>query len=310
MVVARPDGVLVIYKKEWWKERFRAPMDHGSDQTVLAAVHQAFLYPAEGGEPRAIPLDLVADYENGDPQLRADLPLLTWTPDGLKAEVCREELDMSMECGDLPGTHIAQVQGRIEDAQFDGDTLVLAIGPDGSRDCRVDLSTLAPHPKVTVHENEDEVPLGPRLKLAHFPGRGSYLLDTHEPDQPLYRLTCGKAPARLASLSVNDDEGWTEIYDIVPTADPANPRVIYSTRARFEEAILRDMKGEIWAKNVGPSERSDVQFLDQEGDRLILSNDWIFRKGPGLKLEMLDVTSGKHSTLSWDHDYAPWPDRP
>ena len=54
-VIPRPDGVLVIYQQNWSRKRFRMPMDHGSATVDVAAVHQAFLYPADGSAPRAVP---------------------------------------------------------------------------------------------------------------------------------------------------------------------------------------------------------------------------------------------------------------
>lgn len=306
--ISRPDGVLIVYQKEWWEDRYRAPMDHGSDQTTLAVVYQAFLYPANGSEPRPVPLDLVADYENGDPSLRPDLPILTWTEQGLEAEVCRETTAMALDCGDDRAASIAQVRGRIEDAALADDVLTLANGPDGSANCRIDLETIVTD--ITPPKTEMGFDPGPRWKLAHFPGRGSYLLDEYDPGRPLYLLTCGHPPKKLTDLREDPSGGWIEIIDVAPTANPANPRVLYSTRVRFEEAILRDMTSEIWASKVGALKRSDVGFLDQEGDRLILSSDWLFRKTPGLTLKVLDIASGAQSELSWEHPYADWSARP
>lgn len=295
-VLPRPDGVLVIYQKTWYRDRWRLPMDHSAAEETTAQVYQAVLYPATGGPPHIVPLDLAVDFDNLPAGLVADYPMLVWRNNALAAELCREGPDMSVDCSTVPSAAVGQVHGRIEDVAQDGTRLVLAQGPDGSANCAVDLATVDPTGRAD-------------LILAHYPGRGSYLFDRGDADLPLYRLQCGQAPALLTNLAVPGVE-WTEVIDIAPGPDPANPLVLYSTRARFEQAIVRDMHHEIVALDTGAIARSDAYFLDASGARVVLADDGLFRHSPGLKLTVYTVATAERRTLEWNHALPPYPDRP
>jgi hypothetical protein len=294
-VIPRPDGVAVVYSRSWWRDRWRMPMDHGAASVEVAEVHQAFLYPADGGAPRPIPIDLAIDHENIAEGLRPDIPHLTWRNGAIVPGICREATDMTLDCSAVPGGTIWQ-RHRIEDVSVSGNRLVLARGPDGSANCAVDMSAIG-----RVDGNE--------WLLAHFPGRGTYLVDDGNPAMPLYRLQCRQAPLRLTDLAVPGAE-WTEVIDIVPGRNPANPLVLYSSRSRFQTAILRDMTREIAALNTGAVERSSIFFLDYTGERIVLEDDAILRQTPGLNLTIYNMTTRRRTRLSWNHAYAPWPERP
>lgn len=295
-VIPRPDGVLIVYSKSWSRDRWRLPMDHGSSSVETARVHQAFFYPADGGAAQPVPLDLAIDQENIAPGLRPDIPLMTWRGNVLVPGICRERADMTLDCSAVPGGSIGQVHRRIEDVSLKGNRLVLARGPDGSSDCAVDVSGIG-------------TGAGNGWQLAHYPGRGTYLLDKGNADLPLYRLQCGQHPQRLAALAVPGAR-WTEVIDIAPGSDPANPRVLYSSEDRFETAILRDMTSEIAALDTGAIHRDDAFFLDHTGERIVLEDDLLERRAPGLTLTVYAVATGLRSRLAWTHAYAPWPDRP
>lgn len=295
-VIPRPDGVLIVYSKSWSRDRWRMPMDHGASSVETARVHQAFFYPADGGAAQPVPLDLAIDQENIAEGLRPDIPLLTWRDNALVPGICRERADVTLDCSAVPGGSIRQVHRRIEDVSLSGDRLVLARGRDGSADCAVDLTGIG-----TAAQDD--------WLLAHYPGRGTYLLDNGDAAMPLYRLQCGQRPQRLSALAV-PGAGWTEVIDIAPGPNPANPRVLYSSADRFETAIVRDMTREIAVLDTGAIHRSDAFFLDHTGERIVLEDDRLVRRAPGLTLTVYAVATGLRSRLTWNHAYAHWPDRP
>lgn len=306
-VIPRPDGVLVIYQKVWERNRFRMPMDHGSATETTAEVYQAFLYPANGGPPRHVPLNLAVDYDNLSPDLRFDLPLFTWRNGSIVPSACRDDADdheTNLDCSGVAAASIFQLRGRIEDASLQGQRLMLARGPDGSADCLVALSAIGTSPPVAAYPVEAN-----QWTLVHFPGSGTYLLDKSSPELPLYRLQCGHPPERLANLALAGSQ-WTEIIDIVPGPDPSNPLILYSTSERFRQAILRDLRREIVALDTGANDRNRAYFLDATGDRIVLADDGIFRETPGLELTLYTVATRERRKLSWSHAWARWPDKP
>ena len=303
-VIPRPDGVLVVYQKAWERNRFRMPMDHGPATETTAAVYQAFLYPADGGAPRPVPLDLAVDYDNLSPDQRFDLPLLTWRDGRILPSACRDGADMDLDCSGIAAASIFQLRGRIEDVSLQGRRLMLARGPDGATDCLVDLSAISTSPPVAAYPVDAS-----QWTLAHFPGSGTYLVDKSSPALPLYRLQCGQPPERLADLAVPGTE-WTEVIDIAPGPDASNPLVLFSTRDRFQQVILRDMQREIVALDTDANDRNRAYFLDASGARIVLADDGIFRETPGLKLTLFTVATGERRKLTWSHAWARWPDKP
>ena len=304
-IVNRADGVLIVWEKSWYKDRFRLPMDHGASATLQAQVFQAFDYPADGGEPLAIAVSFTSDEskDGGD----GDYPAVSLRDGALDVRACAEPGRVMGATGFLCSNRLAyfvgQIARRSEDVLMDGNVLVLAVGPGGEADCRVDLSALL--------EGVPNRLLQTPFRLAHFPGRGSYLAKVVGEALPVYRLQCGQAPQLLGDFAMHDPDGWTELQDIAPGADPAQPRVLLRTSARFDQAIVATPAGELFAAPADPVRSDDWAFLTADAGEIIISADYIFlEQAPRLMLGLVNIESGAKRTLDFRHEFAAWPKKP
>jgi hypothetical protein len=300
IVINRPDGVVIVWSKNWWKERFRAPMDHGAAETLQAKVFQAFHYPANGGPPVPIAVDFAADGSDV-------FPAVSWRDESLDVRECAETGRViggaAFHCSMAGDNFLGQIARRSEDATMDGMVLLLAVGPGGETDCRVDLTGLL-------------AGLSPRLeqtsfKLAHFPGRGSYLAQVIGEALPIYRLQCGQSPQLLGDLALHEAGGWTELHDIAPGPDPAQPRVALRTSARYTEAIIATPAGELFAAPLDAVRSDSLAFLTADAREIITAVDYLFTENaPRLTLGLVNIETGARRTLDFRHDFEPWQDKP
>ncbi len=303
-IINQPDGVTMVWTKYWYKDRLRMPMDHGSDHTLQAQVFQAFHYSADGSDPQPIPVDYSVELK-ANPTLSAD-PAIIWRNGALDVRRCTERGRISggrgLPCSARRSNLIGQFARRSEDALLDGSVLVLPIGPASERNCRINLKPLLKGYSAPAEQTT--------FRLAHYPGRASYLAKVVGETLPVYRLQCGQLPQLLGDFAIHDAGDWTDIVDIAPGSNPAQPRILLRTQAR-NQAIVTNPQGEIFSVQADPVGTNDFAFLTADAQEIILKTDYLFRDpSPRLTLELANINTGARRKLDFRHKFAPWPVKP
>jgi hypothetical protein len=304
-VINQSDGVTIVWSKDWYRDRIRMPMDHGAAQTLQAQVFQAFHYSSDGSEPQPMPVGYSVDLTTNPTPLPD--PAISWRNGALDVRRCAEPERISgplgFPCSAKESNLIGQIARRSEDAVLDGRVLVLPIGPASERDCRINLKPLL----EGYSGRAEQTP----FRLAHFPGRGSYLAKVVGETMPVYRLQCGLSPQLLGDFAIHDAGGWTSIVDIAPGSNPAQPRILLRTQSRHNEAIVANPQGEIFSVQADAVRSDNVAFLTADAQEIITKADRHFSDpSPRLTLELTNIDTGARRKLDFRHKFAQWPVKP
>ena len=304
-IINQSDGVTIVWSKDWYKDRLRMPMDHGAAQTLQARVFQAFHYSSDGSDPQPMPVGYSVDL-TASPTHSTD-PAISWRNGALDVRRCAEPERISggrgLPCSSTGSNLIGQFAYRSEDALLAGTVLVLPIGPASERDCRINLK-----PLLEGYSGRAEQTL---FRLAHYPGRASYLAKVVGDTLPVYRLQCGQSPQLLGNFAVHDAGSWTSIIDIAPGSNPAQPRILFRTQSRHNEAIVANPQGEIFSVQVDAILSNYLAFLTADAQEIITNADFPFSdSSPRLTLEIANIENGAQRKLDFSHKFARWPVKP
>ena len=250
-VVARADGIVLIWRRDLNERRGRFWMDHGPESTNVQSDFYAFETTVRaGGAISTRELEMEHRWVLGDNDWK-QFPAYLLADGKVLVHRCHRLADIvaigptGVRCEQRTYPVYRQIGTRAERLYRTGNSLIFAAGLDGhSRPCAVSLEPLGtdlnkPFGRVRHYSGgEVERDISGRFAVAYLAPRVAYVVD-QAGEMPIYRANCDglrkigsllESPALEAQASEQEFREFVEVLDIVPTENPDDPALLLSWR--------------------------------------------------------------------------------
>lgn len=338
----RPDGVLIAQQQIDLVTRWRPPMDHGG--TVQADRIAFRLWEArfegETAMVRSHPVAFVwqrGTMGSGDGDALRDPAFVRvggrYLPNSCSGATL-SSFGATLSSVDANGTiclpadaapQIRQIGGRVERVQLSGTRVTFADGLDGHvRPCTLDLRQIAPNAAQPFTDSiyaansmgasrgtgpEDRVPAF-RFAVSYLPPHTAYVIDHGQPDQPIYRATCGGfervgqvLPLAEGVIRPGSEQNNMPVTVLDMVADPGRRQpalflAVPDTDYGHGLAVIREGR----APQIVPGICHDCMpevggFFSSDPERLLL-NAHLWQEGGAtvLQLKLFDLAGNRRTT--------------